>query len=455
MPRKHTLEKLRLEAEARGGRLLSDSYEQKLKWECDQGHEFHSSASSVITKNIWCPKCSCKWKSEEICRAVFELIFEREFNKYYITDCDYHHLELDGYSPELLLAFEHQGVQHYEPTKIFNKKSSFEEISKRDDDKRTICKKLNICLVEIPQLFQLTHIDDLIKVIKNQINKNIKWPDCDDKYIIKQAQILACNRNKLCKRFLNRAKEVAKKNNGSCLSNSYVQADQKMIWKCSRGHCWEASYSNVVNQNQWCPSCSNRKHWLSKDEFQSLYFDQKLSLSKIRDKTNIPIKSLCDMAKHHNLILRKNKVKFTKEQLQDLYVEKKMSSQEIGKEYDLSSTSVRRKLIKHNIPIRSNSEAAKRHLLSKEDLYAEYIVNNKSIKEIAHKFECSGTTILKNLKKYNIEIKKSNKYNILLKDLSELYIYQKKSISEIAAFYGCSRKTVEYHCKKHGLKTCR
>jgi hypothetical protein len=45
---------------------------------------------------------------------------------------------------------------------------------------------------------------------------------------------------------------------GECLSNEYVNANTKLLWKCSKGHRWEA-IPQKIRQGQWCPTCAGRR----------------------------------------------------------------------------------------------------------------------------------------------------------------------------------------------------
>lgn len=51
---------------------------------------------------------------------------------------------------------------------------------------------------------------------------------------------------------------AAKKNNGYCLSNVYVNNKEKLLWQCEQGHQWYAPFSNV-NTGAWCKICAKEK----------------------------------------------------------------------------------------------------------------------------------------------------------------------------------------------------
>ena len=52
--------------------------------------------------------------------------------------------------------------------------------------------------------------------------------------------------------------KLAKKKGGKCLSKVYVDAHNKLLWRCSKGHQWKAT-PNDIQQGTWCPFCSGRR----------------------------------------------------------------------------------------------------------------------------------------------------------------------------------------------------
>jgi hypothetical protein len=47
----------------------------------------------------------------------------------------------------------------------------------------------------------------------------------------------------------------AKKNNIECLSDTYINAHTKLIWKCSYNHIWEECYNSIYNKKNKCVKC--------------------------------------------------------------------------------------------------------------------------------------------------------------------------------------------------------
>ena len=52
--------------------------------------------------------------------------------------------------------------------------------------------------------------------------------------------------------------EIAEKRGGKCLSDKYIGAHSKLIWKCKNGHEWQAK-PNGIKSGTWCPIC-NESH---------------------------------------------------------------------------------------------------------------------------------------------------------------------------------------------------
>lgn len=51
---------------------------------------------------------------------------------------------------------------------------------------------------------------------------------------------------------------LASKRGGKCLSTTYIDANTKLIWQCSKGHEWSA-IPNSIKQGHWCPYCSGTR----------------------------------------------------------------------------------------------------------------------------------------------------------------------------------------------------
>ncbi|PKC62909.1 hypothetical protein RhiirA1_443673 [Rhizophagus irregularis] len=57
----------------------------------------------------------------------------------------------------------------------------------------------------------------------------------------------------MAKLTLNIAKEIARSRGGECISESYINCQMPMFWKCAKDHLWSARLSSVKNENTWRP----------------------------------------------------------------------------------------------------------------------------------------------------------------------------------------------------------
>jgi hypothetical protein len=116
-------------------------------------------------------------KGELECRRVIEEIFGKPFPKARpdilrnpVTGGEAN-LELDCYNPELKIAVEYNGIQHYKYTPFFHKnKEAFHNQKYRDYMKRVMCRENGITLVEVPYTVKLQEIRGYIIKILKRIN---------------------------------------------------------------------------------------------------------------------------------------------------------------------------------------------------------------------------------------------------------------------------------------------
>jgi hypothetical protein len=52
-------------------------------------------------------------------------------------------------------------------------------------------------------------------------------------------------------------KQIAKEKGSKLLSKEYINTTSKLIWKCSEGHIFEASYTRI--KTAWCAKCKTKK----------------------------------------------------------------------------------------------------------------------------------------------------------------------------------------------------
>ena len=276
---KLTLKDMKKLAETRGGKCLSLVYEnarRKLKWECSEGHLWES-VPYTIKKGGWCPECSIGL-GERICRVFFQQLFNHPFPKSrpkWLINEDGNQMELDGFCKSLKIAFEFQGVQHYEHVEYFQTKTQFKKRREDDKRKRDLCNKHGIALILVPEIGRYLNINDvkdfIIKECKNEgfqkLPKNIESKIVD----LKEAYTPDS------KEHLNILNTIARKNEGTCLSKTYLGNNIKLTFKCKNDHIWEAVPSSI-KQGVWCPICAN----INRGEARKLTIEEMQSIAEKR-----------------------------------------------------------------------------------------------------------------------------------------------------------------------------
>ena len=134
-----------------GGECLSKIYEgarKKLRWRCAKGHEWEANYSNVAFGGKWCP--NCLFKGESLTRDIIERLTKHQFPK--TRQKLYGNRELDGYCEELRVAFEYNGIQHYEYVPHFHRNGEIDLQHQKEIDvmKQEWCDELEIALIWVP-----------------------------------------------------------------------------------------------------------------------------------------------------------------------------------------------------------------------------------------------------------------------------------------------------------------
>lgn len=137
----------------------------KIEIKCKKEHIFYQKISNHL-QGKGCP--ICKESNGERKIALFlennniEFIRQKKFN-----DCFFKEkLSFDFYLPNIDIAIEYDGIQHFKPVKIFGGEKEFQKNKIRDKIKNEYCIKNNIHLIRISYLDKiedkLSHINKFI-----------------------------------------------------------------------------------------------------------------------------------------------------------------------------------------------------------------------------------------------------------------------------------------------------
>ena len=185
---------------------------------------------------------------------------------------------------------------------------------------------------------------------------------------------------------------------------------------------------------------------ISKDKLKDLYFQKELSPFQIAKRFNCGERTIYARLYEYKIPIRYDKKRndITEERLKDLYLDKKMSIGKIAEIFNCSKGTIWTKLCQYNIEAKTKSEANKgkhRIKISEAVLRDLYINKKLDTNEIARKFNCSETTIVKRLHYYGIPIRRV-RINIPQDRLEYLYLDKKKNIYQIAKKFDCNSVTI-------------
>lgn len=130
-----------------------------------KNHGIYKTSHSTLRKGLGaCPRCNGSLnKREEVCRNIIQNLTGHIFNTVrpdFLLNVESNCcLELDGFCPELELAFEYDGEFHY--LNIFGE-DTLEKTKKRDRLKDVMCKKANISLIRIPYFIRTIELESFI-----------------------------------------------------------------------------------------------------------------------------------------------------------------------------------------------------------------------------------------------------------------------------------------------------
>jgi len=242
-------------ARLRGGQFLSEEFSgvnEIYKWKCIAKHQWPARGYSILAGG-WCPKCPSKF-SERLCRVYLEQIFNTSFiccRPKWLLNSRGNKMELDGYSKELNIAFEHQGMQHYKQVSIFT--YNLEQRQLDDIRKKRLCEEKGVRLIIIPALFALTKLEDLPTVVQKECERLGIAVKCPDLNSIDMTEAYS----PIQKGFFDEIKQIIKNKKGLLLTQYYPGVMGAVEVRCKDGHQWKTALVRL-RRGQWCRICSGK-----------------------------------------------------------------------------------------------------------------------------------------------------------------------------------------------------
>jgi hypothetical protein len=240
-----------------GGKCLSNLYnnnEEQLKFVCRNAHIFFESWSDVKFSMRWCKECAPnRYVGETLVRMILEHYLETKLPSVYLPEMN--GLQLDGYCSYRKIAFEYQGRQHIKVSKYFHtSEGQFEQQIERDREKRNLCAKNGIQLIEIQEFnsikrAQLPLFENL--VIQELVKLGIKFSS--KPFELDWARLYQGRESTLYEQ----AKEIVLLENATI--EEFIGSESKHAITCSVGHKFQRPLSVVIRTGASCPTCSELK----------------------------------------------------------------------------------------------------------------------------------------------------------------------------------------------------
>ena len=258
-----TLEEMKRLAERRGGKCLSERYvnsETKLTWQCGQGHQWEA-APGLVKGGRWCPYCA---HVARLSLAAFADIAAARGGRCLSTE--YRNAETalwwrcaEGHEWRASAASVKAG--RWCAVCAHNRRLVLQELQRLAEKREGRCLSSRYRNNRQPLLWEC-RIGHTWKAaaanVKGEARRRGTWcPECYN----------------LRRRFRERdsiesMQQLARSRGGLCLSEEYTNSKSKLLWRCERGHQWEA-VPVAVRRGSWCPVCAGNQK-LTLAEFQSL-----------------------------------------------------------------------------------------------------------------------------------------------------------------------------------------
>ncbi len=170
-------------------------------------------------------------------------------------------LELDCYNEEKRLAFEYQGIQHYEFVSFFHNGDINNLIAQQDRDVRKQLATIDeeVALIEVP--YTIRHAD-IRSHVRLELDLLGYVAVCDPAPYDEFIQAIREN-DTLAKAMLAKAREIARSHGGECLSEVYIDCHELLKFRCKKNHVVFMALADVNHAShkrpRFCYDCGGTR----------------------------------------------------------------------------------------------------------------------------------------------------------------------------------------------------
>ena len=252
---------------------------KKVWWICNKGHNWQARISNRIILGRGCPKCFADNQTSFAEQAILyflDIYFMGKIENRYKFKDEKGFIEADIYLPNQNIVIEHDGMYWHK-----NKQE-------KDIDKECRFKIMGIRFIRIEEHNRNVVIDNCILYnCRNNYNENLSWAiqqlfkmlNIDNLFFdisLFRNKILEFSRKNEVKNSLaivnpELASEWNYEKNGNIKPTMFTcGSHEKVWWKCSKGHNWQASIASR-NKGVGCPYCSGKKVFVGYNDLASKY----------------------------------------------------------------------------------------------------------------------------------------------------------------------------------------
>jgi hypothetical protein len=207
-----------------------------MRFRCEKGHAWTARWDKIFNQRTWCSVCSSTKK--KTLKEAQELAMR--FNGKCLS-AEYHGVRYP-------MQWECENGHQFEKT--------FRDISDGDawcticsgQVKRTIEEMKEIAKSYGGKCLSDTYISNKHSLLW-ECSKGHQWLSPPSRVYLQKNWCNECR-----KLDFDELKEIAKSRGGKCMSEDYLDANTKLLWKCKEGHMWFARPTNV-KRGTWCKKC--------------------------------------------------------------------------------------------------------------------------------------------------------------------------------------------------------
>ena len=238
-----------------GGKCLSGAYKDEhsmLEWMCEKGHRWES-AYKVVNQGGWCMQCLKKQKSKEESLEKMKALAISRGGKCLSTEYISMQHKLDWQCAEGHKWSVTPTPVFYGGTwcrKCGYKKNGENARGNIKTMQQLAIKKGGKCLSE-------KYVDCNVK-LEFECSEGHRWM-ATPSMISSGRWCRKCGTKKTALAHLGSIdmyRKIAEQHGGKLLTETFTGGVAKMLWQCDKGHQWYAQGAHIKNSGSWCPKCA-------------------------------------------------------------------------------------------------------------------------------------------------------------------------------------------------------